>query len=774
MPVIPLADKMDCEDAAHEVVTDHEDSALKLAVEFSESSSSGKCKLGYQFLCNKNLAIEFHFYTHIMCTGDSDGEEVWEDLDEGLSYELDFEPASVPPSLPDAIPIESQSQKALVMWVVGFLIQLQAKHYIPDNALNMLLKFFYTFFCILGQFSGFVSTMFAHFPSSLHQLKKTLPFSHQFTRFVVCPKCWKIYHYGECVVLSGSRRSSQSCKHIKYPDHPYHSHRKECGHLLLKSVCMISGRNILYPHKVYCYKSLKSSLQELLLRPGFHQCCQYWKSRNTSDKLSDVYDGNVWKDFLTISEQPFLACPNNLALMLNIDWFQPYKHTVSSVGAIYLTVMNLPRQMRFKRTNIILVALIPGPSEPKHDINSLLDPLVNELSTLWAGITMEIHNGSSVVKEIVRCALLCCACDLPAGRKVCGFLSHSASFGYSKCLKSFKGTVGNMNYSGFDRSSWPLKTNEIHRQNAQLIQQSKTKTEQAEKESQFGCRYSVLLKLPYFDPPRMLIIDPMHNLLLGTGKHMLSIWLEHRLLSPSQFQQLQECVDSFVVPSDMGRIPRKIETGFSSFTADQFKNWITVFSIPALFETLPSQHLECWRHFVLACRILCKHRLSMDDISLADALLMRFCRRVQHWYGESAVTPNMHMHTHLKGDLLNYGPVYEFWLFSYERYNGTPGYQPTNNRFPEPQLMQRFINDNSAYSFQFPDEFRDELSSLCMTEARLTGSVADTLADFSSTYTLPPQSKYSTLDDQDREYLKVLFSKLNPSCSPEGIPNSVS
>ena len=58
---------------------------------------------------------------------------------------------------------------------------------------------------------------------------------------------------------------------------------------------------------------------------------------------------------------------------------------------------------------------------------------------------------SSVVKEVVRCALLCCACDLPAGRKVCGFLGHSASLGCSKCLNSFKGTVGNMNYSGFDR-----------------------------------------------------------------------------------------------------------------------------------------------------------------------------------------------------------------------------------------------------------------------------------------------------------------------------------
>lgn len=163
----------------------------------------------------------------------------------------------------------------------------------------------------------------------------------------------------------------------------------------------------------------------------------------------------------------------------------------------------------------------------------------------------------------------------------------------------------------------------------------------------------------------------------------------------------------------------------------------------------------------------------MDDVTLADALLMEFCRRVQHLYGEAAVTPNMHMHTHLKEDLVNYGPVYEFWSFSYERYNGILGNQPTNNRLPEPQLMQRFISDNSAYSFQFPDEFQDELSSLCTAEAKQTGSVADTLADFCSLYTLPPRSKYSILDDQDREYLKVLFSKLNPLGTQEGIPNSV-
>lgn len=189
--------------------------------------------------------------------------------------------------------------------------------------------------------------------------------------------------------------------------------------------------------------------------------------------------------------------------MLNIDWFQPYKHTNSSVGAIYLTVMNLPRVIRFKRTNVILVALIPGASEPPHDINTLLDPLVTKLGLLWDGVYMDIYNGSSVVKELVHCALLCCACDLPAGRKVCGFLGHSASLGCSKCKKSFKGTMGKMDYSGFDRPSWPIRTYMNHRHNIELVQKARTKTEQSQTESKYGCKYSVLLKLPYFDPPRM-------------------------------------------------------------------------------------------------------------------------------------------------------------------------------------------------------------------------------------------------------------------------------
>ena len=45
-----------------------------------------------------------------------------------------------------------------------------------------------------------------------------------------------------------------------------------------------------------------------------------------------------------------------------------------------------------------------------------------------------------------------------------------------------------------------------------------TATEAAE--SKAGCRYSELSRLPYLDAPKMLTIDLMHNLFLGTFKEI--------------------------------------------------------------------------------------------------------------------------------------------------------------------------------------------------------------------------------------------------------------
>ena len=80
--------------------------------------------------------------------------------------------------------------------------------------------------------------------------------------------------------------------------------------------------------------------------------------------MCDVYDGAVWKSLLDVGDV------FTIALLLNVDWFQSYKHISYSVCAIYLTILNLPRQLRYCRKHTIVVGIIPGPYEPKLHMNS--------------------------------------------------------------------------------------------------------------------------------------------------------------------------------------------------------------------------------------------------------------------------------------------------------------------------------------------------------------------------------------------------------------------
>ena len=117
----------------------------------------------------------------------------------------------------------------------------------------------------------------------------------------------------------------------------------------------------------------------------------------------------------------------NLQLALNINWFSPFEHSYS-VGCIYMSILNLPKKNgRDLKKNMILVVVIPGPSEPRTTaINHYLRPLVNELLVLMRGVDMPVTllNGK-VVYNKVRAAISLISCDLPATKKLIGSLSYN-------------------------------------------------------------------------------------------------------------------------------------------------------------------------------------------------------------------------------------------------------------------------------------------------------------------------------------------------------------
>ncbi|GBC42308.2 hypothetical protein PHYBLDRAFT_143961 [Rhizophagus irregularis DAOM 181602=DAOM 197198] len=181
--------------------------------------------------------------------------------------------------------------------------------------------------------------------------------------------------------------------------------------------------------------------------------------------------------------------------MINLDWFQPYEGTIYSTGVI-----------------------------------------LNR--------TYECPNGKNI-----RAALIIASCDIPGARKLCGHISALASC--HRCEKR----ANNRNFGGMaDMSDWFIMKDPVeHRQKALEWRRCKSNAERERFVKENGVRWSEILRLPYFDPIRFVVVDPMHCLFLGIAKWITKrIWIDEGVLTEKDLQSIQKKMDEFKVPSDLG------------------------------------------------------------------------------------------------------------------------------------------------------------------------------------------------------------------------------
>lgn len=115
-----------------------------------------------------------------------------------------------------------------------------------------------------------------------------------------------------------------------------------------------------------------------------------------------------------------------------------------------------------------------------------------------------------------------------------------------------------------DRNGPEPRTLQHHVNIAHDYVTAETATKQDAIISEHGVRYSVLIHLPYLNVVRHHIIDPMHNLLLGTAKHTIEVWKKKGLLSNKSLETVEERALCIKSPYDVGRLPSKIGSGFSA------------------------------------------------------------------------------------------------------------------------------------------------------------------------------------------------------------------
>ena len=281
--------------------------------------------------------------------------------------------------------------------------------------------------------------------------------------------------------------------------------------------------------------------------------------------------------------------------------------------------------------------------------------------------------------------------------------------------------------AGYDVNSWvPREDRDVIAQGT-AYQMAKSAAEQQELAKQTGVKYSPLQTLDYFSPVKDTVIDPMHNLFLGIAKTVLHTWKENKLLTDGQCRTIQGIVNSVRAPRDIGRIPVKVASGFSSLTADEWRLWTLLYSSIALEEVLPQEHRFCWDLFVHACAAFCSKAITGSLCDYGRECMVSFCTMFQDLYGKAACVPNMHFSCHLDQYLRDHGPAYGFWLFPFERMNGLLGHTYTNKHDIAPQFMRHFMNKCTTLDLvhDLPDDLHTAFFPNGLTSAakRTSGGV---------------------------------------------------
>ena len=117
-----------------------------------------------------------------------------------------------------------------------------------------------------------------------------------------------------------------------------------------------------------------------------------------------------------------------------------------------------------------------------------------------------------------------------------------------------------------------MRDPEEHRCNANIWKSKKTKKDRRQHVKTTHVRWSEMLRLPYHDSIRHLVVDLMHCLFLGIAHWIVKrLWIDGEKLTKQDLELIEKWSKMIKVPADLRRIPCKIATreGFSGFTTDQ-------------------------------------------------------------------------------------------------------------------------------------------------------------------------------------------------------------
>lgn len=406
------------------------------------------------------------------------------------------------------------------------------------------------------------STILKQIPTTMETVLSKFKLAGKTTTFAACPQCHCTYPPS---FSPGSTTSTypDTCSNRPYPE------AEVCRTSLLEAVTSDDGTFLkpIKPFVVYDFHDyLASLLAQKDLENLMDQCCDdlmasIRQSNVQSDYLSDVFEAEFVRAFDgPTADKLFIDRPGNDGRYLfafNIDFFNPEGTTnrgaAASSGIIAACCLNLPLDIRYKPENMYLAGVIPGPKEPHlTELNHYMRPVVDQLSVSWERGVRFTRTANHPEGRDTCSAVAVAVCDLPAARKLNQSASHSSHFYCSRCNCFHRSTLGRTDFE-----AWCPQDRTTLRAHAEAWKNAATRKEQDNLFAAHGVRWTELWRLPYWDPPRMLVVDSMHCLLEGLAQyHFRDVLQLTNVAAESKTEVLNAFEYGFPTPENTRHVSR--------------------------------------------------------------------------------------------------------------------------------------------------------------------------------------------------------------------------
>lgn len=228
--------------------------------------------------------------------------------------------------------------------------------------------------------------------------------------------------YHNCMIYWGDDSALTQCKVCHFPRWKTSSRGS-------------ARRRVNVPYRKMHYFPITPRLQRLYASRATAKHMRWHAEHEMEDgKMCHPSDSPAWKHFSEV-HQDFAAEVRNIRLGLCTDGFQPFGQMGQQYSSwpVIVTPYNLPPGMCMKDEFMFLTILVPGPRNPKAQMDIFLQPLIAELIQLWefGTRTYDMHKRQNFQ---MRAALMWTINDFPAYSMLSGW-STSGKLACPYCME---------------------------------------------------------------------------------------------------------------------------------------------------------------------------------------------------------------------------------------------------------------------------------------------------------------------------------------------------